>query len=229
MDPIETLSTLSTAVQELEAALSPILAIPLVELLANATDSLEKAKLDVTLAYVVHDLIWIYLKTVGVDPATHPVMEELGRVKEYFDKLKAAETKSTPRPQIDKAAANRFISAAIASGGSSQNAVAGPSGTHKRFDDTAIDVLLVDEEEVVLEKAAEDEVIVVGELDIEKKEKKVSRPKMDPFAGYDTPKSVKTKKSVEGKQGKRKAAETTATEGPTENAPTPPKKVKGKK
>ena len=35
----------------------------------------------------------------------------------------------------------------------------------------------------MLEKAAEDEVIVVGELDIEKKEKKVSRPKMDPFAG----------------------------------------------
>lgn len=58
MDPIETLATLSTAVTELQTALSPILAVPLVELLAGATDSLEKAKLDVTLAYVVHDLIW---------------------------------------------------------------------------------------------------------------------------------------------------------------------------
>ena len=58
MDPIETLSTLSEAVTELEAALSPILAVPLSELLSTSTNSLEKAKLDITLAYVVHDLIW---------------------------------------------------------------------------------------------------------------------------------------------------------------------------
>lgn len=82
MDPIETLSTLSTAVQELEAALSPILAIPLVELLANATDSLEKAKLDVTLAYVVHDLIWSTSLTLA--PPFVGYLNEIGSILELL-------------------------------------------------------------------------------------------------------------------------------------------------
>ena len=78
--------------------------------------------------------------------------------------------------------------------------------------------------------------------------KKNARPKMDPFAGqfrsfyflrlsladwlvrrkgYDTPKSTKTNKSSESKQGKRKGAKTN--EGTTVDAPTPPKRVKAKK
>lgn len=158
MDPVETLATLNTAVKELETALSPILAVPLVELLASGKDSLEKAKLDVTLAYVVHDLIWSTFHTpprslrsisteIGSNPelrrivvvgrwlmliGSHSLSEDSrrrssyssrhgrtrksnsshltshlpltlanptlprqqGRVKEYFDKLKSAETKS---------------------------------------------------------------------------------------------------------------------------------------
>ncbi len=49
---------------------------------------LDAARMQVSVAYVLMDLVWILLKTKGVDPTNHPVMQELERVKSYFGKIK---------------------------------------------------------------------------------------------------------------------------------------------
>ncbi|POY73618.1 hypothetical protein BMF94_3152 [Rhodotorula taiwanensis] len=161
-DPSQTLSELSNSLSRLETSLEPLLATPLDQLVQDAAlDPLAQARLQVLASYVVHDLVWVYLKTAGVDPAAHPVMQEIERLKGYFGKLKAAQSgiapasdakPSRPRMQLDKAAANRFISAAINSNRARVDpnyteadpmaiddddeaaaAEAGPSGTHIRF------------------------------------------------------------------------------------------------
>lgn len=57
-DPTAIILDLSTALDEITAALEPLLKTSLEERLESVTDGLEKAKLQVTMAYVVHDLIW---------------------------------------------------------------------------------------------------------------------------------------------------------------------------
>jgi hypothetical protein len=88
-------------------------------------------------------------------------------------------------------------------GGTDTTAVAGPSGTHTRFDDGEVDKLLEDSEdegedevEVEVEKTGEEEMSVekaskkgkgpaieAEEQKGAKPAKQASRPKMDPFAG----------------------------------------------
>jgi hypothetical protein len=53
-----TLEDLSVAINTLSSALSPLLQSSLAELVENGIAPLEKAKLEVTMAYVVHDLVW---------------------------------------------------------------------------------------------------------------------------------------------------------------------------
>ncbi|BGO98787.1 Exosome complex protein [Rhodotorula toruloides] len=159
-DPSATLDTLSTSLDSLETALEPLLAKPFDEVLADQ-DPLVQARLQVLTSYMVHDLIWVYLKTAGIEPSTHPVMQEIERLKGYFGKLKSAEQgvspdgpADRPRMQLDKSAASRFINAAISSSRAyvDQNytdasAAAGPSGTHTRF---------TDEEQEEVERLLED-------------------------------------------------------------------------
>lgn len=40
----------------------------------------------------------VYLKTRGIDPASHPVAEQLDRVREYYAKIKAIEN---PEPKCE--------------------------------------------------------------------------------------------------------------------------------
>lgn len=57
------------------------------------------------------------LKLNDVDAREHPVFRELARVKQYFEKIKEAET-SGPKQRtmaIDKGAASRFIKHALVS------------------------------------------------------------------------------------------------------------------
>lgn len=84
MEATDSLALLSTALSGLEAALGPLLATPLLELTADALP-LEKAKLDVTMAYVVHDLIWSMFPLpsspphiILIDACSGPVQLELG-------------------------------------------------------------------------------------------------------------------------------------------------------
>jgi len=107
-------NAVSSALDELEAKLEPLLAQPLSETLGSL-DTLQQAKLNVLLPYLINDLIFIYLRCRGVDPKTHPVVAELERVRQYFTKIKdAEESGSKKHPGIDKAAAGRFIKHAIA-------------------------------------------------------------------------------------------------------------------
>ncbi|KDN53321.1 hypothetical protein K437DRAFT_98670 [Tilletiaria anomala UBC 951] len=105
---------------------------------------LDAARLHASIAYVLLDLVWIYLKTKGVDPATHPVMPELERVKGYFHKIKHAQDSESreARSNLDQSAAARFIRHAIGGSGHSSSsssfaasaAAQSPQGQHKRFD-----------------------------------------------------------------------------------------------
>lgn len=57
-----------------------------------------------------------YLRLDGVNSKEHPVFRELTRVKQYFEKIKAAETAGTKQNvTLDKAAAGRFIKHALVS------------------------------------------------------------------------------------------------------------------
>ncbi|KAK1218695.1 hypothetical protein PQX77_018594 [Marasmius sp. AFHP31] len=106
------LAVLSSSIDELEEHLQPLLSQTLPETLLGL-EPLQQAKLLTDIPYVVYDLAFIYLKTRGVDPKTHPVISELERVKTYFDKIKNAESPPQRTTQVDKAAASRFIQHAI--------------------------------------------------------------------------------------------------------------------
>jgi len=55
-----------------------------------------------------------YLRLNGTNAKEHPVFRELTRVKQYFEKIKLAESAGAkPTTQIDKAAAGRFIKHAL--------------------------------------------------------------------------------------------------------------------
>ncbi|KAF4611915.1 hypothetical protein D9613_004188 [Agrocybe pediades] len=107
------LAALSASFDELESLLEPLLAQPLPETIVDL-EPLQQAKLQTALPYVVYDLIFIYLKSRGIDPKTHPVISELDRIRQYFEKINHAENPPAKKTEIDKAAASRFIKHAIA-------------------------------------------------------------------------------------------------------------------
>ncbi|SJL06093.1 uncharacterized protein ARMOST_09429 [Armillaria ostoyae] len=106
------LAILSSSLSELESQLEPLFTQTLPETLLSL-EPIEQAKLQTLLTYVTYDLVFIYLKSRGIDPKTHPVVSELDRIKGYFDKIDKAEKPETRHIEIDKAAAGRFIKHAI--------------------------------------------------------------------------------------------------------------------
>ncbi|KAF5384924.1 hypothetical protein D9615_001125 [Tricholomella constricta] len=106
------LATLSSSFDDLEALLEPLFAQTLPESIVGL-EPIQQAKLQTVLPYLVYDLVFIYLKSRGIDPKTHPVVPELDRVKEYFNKISNAENPPAKRTEIDKGAAQRFIKHAI--------------------------------------------------------------------------------------------------------------------
>ncbi|KZO92746.1 hypothetical protein CALVIDRAFT_540631 [Calocera viscosa TUFC12733] len=105
---------LADAIEDLEEVFAPLLELPLSETLQQL-DLLQGAKLEVSLAYAIHDLLWMYLKCKGVDANEHPVARELSRLKAYFRKIKDSENPPAPQRQLalDKNAASRFINHAL--------------------------------------------------------------------------------------------------------------------
>ncbi|KAK0456144.1 hypothetical protein EV421DRAFT_1728910 [Armillaria borealis] len=122
------LAILSPSLSELESQLEPLFTQTLPETLLSL-EPIEQAKLQTLLTYVTYDLVFIYLKSRGIDPKTHPVVSELvrpslicsipnynlkqDRIKGYFDKIDKADKPETRHIEIDKAAAGRFIKHAI--------------------------------------------------------------------------------------------------------------------
>ncbi|KZT08565.1 uncharacterized protein LAESUDRAFT_648791 [Laetiporus sulphureus 93-53] len=128
---------LNDALDDLEAKLEPLLAQSLPETVVGL-ERIQQAKLQVALPYLVYDLIFIYLKTKGVEPKTHPVVEELARIRQYFDKIKDAENPAKRTTEVDKAAANRFIKHAIAQVKAQRPPGDNEGPSHIRFDDSGI-------------------------------------------------------------------------------------------
>jgi len=113
------LQSLSSDFLDLEDQLAPLFAQSLPETLVDI-EPIQAAKLQTVIAYVVYDLIFIYLKTKGINPKSHPVISELDRVKQYFTKIQNAENPPKRATELDKAAASRFIKHAISEAQSQQ-------------------------------------------------------------------------------------------------------------
>lgn len=105
---------LSSNIDDVEESLAPLLNTAL----AASTSKLpllDKAKLYTLVTYAIESILFSYLRLNGVDAKSHPVFNELTRVKQYFEKIKVAETSHVKRnTTLDKAAAGRFIKHGLA-------------------------------------------------------------------------------------------------------------------
>ena len=105
---------LGSNIDDLEEALAPILKTAL-SASTSKLPLLDKAKLYVLATYAIESVLFSALRLNGVDAKAHPVFQELSRVKEYFGKIKTAETAGTKRSTtVDKDAAERFIKHGLA-------------------------------------------------------------------------------------------------------------------
>ncbi|KAL9624216.1 MAG: hypothetical protein Q9160_001463 [Pyrenula sp. 1 TL-2023] len=109
------IEALDDSLDDLTEVLSPLLATPFEEL-NNKLPVLERAKVSVLAVYAIESLLFSYLRLNGVAAKDHPVFQELTRVKQYFEKIKTAETGPLRRENLslDKAAAGRIIKHALA-------------------------------------------------------------------------------------------------------------------
>ena len=108
-----------TAVSGIEVLVGRLLAAPWKELCANLPP-LEVARVHLMVAYTVNTLFYMYLKTQGVAAASHPVRDELERVKAYIRKVKEVSQANDQRTEdeqrqvtLNAAAAQRFITHAL--------------------------------------------------------------------------------------------------------------------
>lgn len=110
---IPLIEDLSASIYTLEETLQPLLSSPLSSI-TSRLPLLDRAKLHVLLTYGIESIIFAYLKLSNVDANAHPVYTELNRVKQYFEKIKEAETAGPSGKRLDKGAAARFIKAGLA-------------------------------------------------------------------------------------------------------------------
>jgi exosome complex protein LRP1 len=110
------INTLESDIDDLEASLAPLLTSPITNL-STKLPLLDKSKLYILSTYAIESLLFSYVRLNGVDARSHPVFTELARVKQYFDKIKAAENPQAEKKQqslrLDQGAAKRFITAAL--------------------------------------------------------------------------------------------------------------------
>ncbi|KAK4555316.1 hypothetical protein LTR86_007613 [Recurvomyces mirabilis] len=101
-------------IDDLEESLAPLLKTAL-SASTSKLPLLDKAKLYVLATYAINSVLFSALRLNGVDAKTHPVFQELNRVKEYFAKIKAAENVGQRRTTtVDKDAAARFVKHGLA-------------------------------------------------------------------------------------------------------------------
>jgi hypothetical protein len=86
----------------LEAAIRQVLSA-LDELRANGGEDdvppLVRARVDATLAYALSALFCMYLRTQGQDPSSHPVREEIGRVRAAYMRIHEVDSGDKGRPR----------------------------------------------------------------------------------------------------------------------------------
>ncbi|KAJ7508571.1 hypothetical protein B0H11DRAFT_1965701, partial [Mycena galericulata] len=209
------LDSLTSSLSTLESTLSPLFAQTLPETTVALTP-IEQAKLQTLLPYLVYDLVFIYLKSKGIDPKTHPV----ARVKRYFDKISSAENPDAQRAPLDKAAATRFIKHAITQSklGESSSADAPQAPEPSTFVPVKITSKMAERAEYEAElrargdaSSSEDELKIIdddepppaqsaankGKGKAKEIVGKRRRPAIDPFAGFGDEEPLPTQKGEE--------------------------------
>ena len=105
---------LDSNIDDLEEALAPLLQKGVLQS-TSKLPLLDKAKLYVLATYAIESILFSSLRLNGVDAKSHAVFNELARVKEYYGKIKAAETAGAKRSStLDVGAASRFIKHGLA-------------------------------------------------------------------------------------------------------------------
>lgn len=89
-----TLAKFSASLDELEGGVRPVLAaIDRLRSTANddELDAMSRARLHITLCYATNVLFCMYLRTQGIDPLVHPVVDDVTRVQEAFMRMRKVE------------------------------------------------------------------------------------------------------------------------------------------
>jgi exosome complex protein LRP1 len=195
-------------IDDLEESLAPLLKTALSQS-TSKLPLLDKAKLYVLATYAIESTLFSSLRLNGVDAKSHPVFQELARVKEYFAKIKLAETGPPSRTAVlNKDAANRFIKHGLAGNaqydkeraermaqekaGAKRKLEEMGTGTHTKFEDSA-------KRAKTAEGASPSQRIPKSSKDV-----------LDSLVGSsptDQPKSKKSRKKSQRKLEERRAAE----------------------
>lgn len=88
------LTKFSSALDELEGGVRPVLAaIDGLRSTANddELDAMSRARLHISLCYAANTMFCMYLRTQGIDPLVHPVVDEITRVQEAFMRMRKVE------------------------------------------------------------------------------------------------------------------------------------------
>ena len=125
---ISLIDVLDDNIDDLEEVLIPVLKGSLSET-ALKLPLLDKAQLYILVTYAIESILFCnfpailsasyadesaYLRINGVNAKEHSVFRELTRVKQYFEKIKAANSAvSKPNVRLDRVAAGRFIKHAL--------------------------------------------------------------------------------------------------------------------
>lgn len=126
---------LAGSVDDLEQSLAPLLNAAL-SASTSKLPLLDKAKLYVLTTYAIESILFSYLLMNGADAKEHPVFKELSRVKQYFEKIKMAETAGVKKnTTLDKGAAGRFVKHALAGNAKHDNEARERHVSKRKFED----------------------------------------------------------------------------------------------
>ncbi|KAK6200068.1 uncharacterized protein RJT21DRAFT_40152 [Scheffersomyces amazonensis] len=145
--------SLDASTEQLENALEPILKQSLNELISqnvSSNDPIERIKIYNNFTYTLISVLFSYIKSLGINTDTHPIMKELTRIKQFMKRLKDIETNaetSEQRQKVQQEKAKEFLQNALGSringgGQAAPNSLASPAisssnfqGSHTRFTD----------------------------------------------------------------------------------------------
>ena len=105
----ENLKSLSLSLDMLSTNLSPVFEFDSLAALNSQLSTEDSLKLNTALAYTLHSLYYILLKTQGRDLSEHPLKQEIDRIKEYVSKVQEALSNKQPTSRIDKPVAAKLI------------------------------------------------------------------------------------------------------------------------
>lgn len=105
----ENLKSLSESLDELSVNLSPVFEFDSLTALNSQLSTEDSLKLNTALAYTLHSLYYILLKSQGRDLSEHPLKQEIERIKEYVGKVQEALSEKQPTSRIDKPVATKMI------------------------------------------------------------------------------------------------------------------------